>query len=158
MKQLLLGGARSGKSALAERLAAASGLPVTYIATATPGDSEMAVRIQHHRVRRPGAWETAEVPLRLSEALQTRAAARHCLLVDCLTLWLTNWLLRNDDLGWRAERAGLLQALPELPGEIILVSNETGSGVVPMGALSRRFVDEAGWLHQDIAQRCDRVI
>ena len=158
MRQLILGGARSGKSALAERLAADSGLPVTYIATATAGDAEMAARIEQHRERRPPGWETVESPLELADAIWRHGGEARCLLVDCLTLWLTNWLLAEDEAGYRRARAALLDALDASPGEIILVSNETGAGVVPMGALSRRFVDEAGWLHQAVARRCDRVI
>ncbi len=158
MKQLILGGARSGKSALAERLAAATALPVTYIATAAAGDAEMARRIDHHRERRPPSWRTVECPLELAATLARHAADDQCLLVDCLTLWVTNWLMRDDENAWRMQRSAVLDALDRLPGEIILVSNETGSGVVPMGELTRRFVDEAGWLHQAVAARCERVI
>lgn len=158
MKQLILGGARSGKSALAERLAAATALPVTYIATAAAGDAEMARRIAHHREQRPPSWRTVECPLELAATLARHAADDQCLLVDCLTLWVTNWLMADDENAWRAQRSALLDALETLPGEIILVSNETGSGVVPMGELTRRFVDEAGWLHQAVAARCERVI
>ncbi|MFA5530052.1 MAG: bifunctional adenosylcobinamide kinase/adenosylcobinamide-phosphate guanylyltransferase [Thiohalomonadaceae bacterium] len=158
MKQLILGGMRSGKSRLAERLAMASGLPVTYIATATAGDEEMRARIDHHRAQRPEAWQVVEEPLALAAALRAHAATGHCLLVDCLTLWLTN-LLCSDDAGALArEREALLATLPSLPGDIILVSNETGLGIVPADPLSRRFCDEAGRLHQVLAALCDRVI
>lgn len=158
MKQLILGGMRSGKSRLAERLAMASGLPVTYIATATAGDEEMRTRIDHHRAQRPEAWQVVEEPLALAAALRAHAATGHCLLVDCLTLWLTN-LLCSDDAGALArEREALLATLPSLPGDIILVSNETGLGIVPADPLSRRFCDEAGRLHQVLAALCDRVI
>jgi len=158
MKQLILGGVRSGKSRVAERLAMASGLPVTYIATATAGDEEMRARIDHHRAQRPEAWQVVEEPLALAAALRAHAATGHCLLVDCLTLWLTN-LLCSDDAGALArEREALLATLPSLPGDIILVSNETGLGIVPADPLSRRFCDEAGRLHQVLAALCDRVI
>ncbi len=157
MIELILGGARSGKSALAERLAGATG-EVVYIATATAGDAEMAARIEHHQARRPDHWATIEAPLQLAATLRQQAAAERCLLVDCLTLWLTNWLLRDDEAAFRAERDALLAALPALPGRVILVSNETGCGVVPMGELSRRFVDESGWLHQRVAALADRVV
>lgn len=158
MKQLILGGVRSGKSRVAERLAMASGLPVTYIATATAGDEEMRTRIDHHRAQRPEAWQVVEEPLALAAALRAHAATGHYLLVDCLTLWLTN-LLCSDDAGALArEREALLATLPSLPGDIILVSNETGLGIVPADPLSRRFRDEAGRLHQVLAALCDRVI
>lgn len=154
MKELILGGARSGKSRYAEQQAVHGGLPVTYVATATADDDEMARRIRRHRADRPAHWHTVEAPLRLAEALEIHAAAGHCLLVDCLTLWLSNCLAR--DL-WAQQRRALLDVLPGLPGTVRLVSNEVGQGVVPMGELSRRFVDEAGWLHQDLAPLCDRV-
>ena len=135
MRDLILGGARSGKSRLAERLAAESGLAVSYIATAQAGDGEMG----------------------RAATLRSEAEAGRCLLVDCLTLWLTNLLLCDDPQRLDGEREALLECLGELPGRIILVSNETGLGVVPLGELSRRYVDEAGWLHQAIAERCERV-
>ncbi|MHB0985223.1 MAG: bifunctional adenosylcobinamide kinase/adenosylcobinamide-phosphate guanylyltransferase [Sulfuricella sp.] len=155
MKELILGGARSGKSALAERLAAESGLDVVYIATATVGDSEMAERIAHHRARRPAKWELVEEPLRLAAALRGAAASKRCLLVDCLTLWLNNVIA--DEALFQQERSALLETLPGLSGRVILVSNEVGMGIVPLGELTRRYCDEAGRLHQDLAQRCDRV-
>lgn len=156
MKELILGGARSGKSQFAEQLARDSGFSVTYIATATCGDAEMAARIAHHRSRRPAAWVLAEEPVNLAAALQRHAAPGSCLLVDCLTLWLNNLLDAGDEL-FQRERAALLQTLPQLPGHIILVSNEVGLGVVPLGELTRRFCDEAGRLHQELARICNRV-
>ncbi|RJG13938.1 bifunctional adenosylcobinamide kinase/adenosylcobinamide-phosphate guanylyltransferase [Pseudomonas cavernicola] len=158
MLELILGGARSGKSRLAERLAAESGLPVTYIATSQAHDGEMSARIQHHRERRPLAWGLIEEPLELARVLAENAAEGRCLLVDCLTLWLTNLLMLDDLARLAAEREALLAAIERLPGRIILVSNETGLGVVPLGELTRRYVDEAGWLHQALAERCQRVI
>ncbi|MHB9119094.1 MAG: bifunctional adenosylcobinamide kinase/adenosylcobinamide-phosphate guanylyltransferase [Burkholderiales bacterium] len=157
MKELILGGARSGKSALAEKRARESGLDVAYIATATAGDGEMAQRIAHHRARRPEGWALVEEPIRLAAALQQHAAAGRCLLVDCLTLWLNNLLAEADEAVFRRERDALLAALPGLPGRILLVSNEVGMGIVPLGELSRRFCDEAGRLHQELAQVCGRV-
>jgi len=157
MRELILGGVRSGKSALAEQRALESGLPVTYIATATAGDEEMAARIAHHRQRRPGAWCIVEEPLQLADALRRHAATDHFILVDCLTLWLTNLLLADDAALFDRERAALLELLPTLPGRIVLVSNEVGLGIVPLGELSRRFADEAGRLHQHLASRCERV-
>jgi adenosylcobinamide kinase/adenosylcobinamide-phosphate guanylyltransferase len=158
MLQLILGGARSGKSRLAEKLAADTGLPVTYIATSQPLDGEMNERIAHHRARRPADWALVEEPLALAQVLRENAAPGQCLLVDCLTLWLTNLLMLDDPERLSTEREALLDCLASLPGEIIFVSNETGMGVVPLGELTRRYVDEAGWLHQALAERCQRVV
>jgi adenosylcobinamide kinase/adenosylcobinamide-phosphate guanylyltransferase len=158
VKTLILGGVRSGKSRLAERLAVESGLRVTYIATATAGDDEMRARIAAHRARRPDDWHLIEEPVRLATALQAHATAGHCILVDCLTLWLTNLLMAEDSCSLERERAALRDVLPGLPGQLILVSNETNMGVMPLGELTRRYCDEAGRLHQDLAQLCERVI
>ena len=158
MLQLILGGARSGKSRLAEKLAAESALAVTYIATSQPLDGEMNARVRHHRERRPGHWALVEEPLELARVLRDNAGAETFLLVDCLTLWLTNLLMLEDPQRLDAERDALLACLAELPGEIVFVSNETGMGVVPLGELTRRYVDEAGWLHQALAERCQRVV
>ncbi|CAM3837930.1 Bifunctional adenosylcobalamin biosynthesis protein CobP [compost metagenome] len=158
MLNLILGGARSGKSRLAEQLAVQSGLAVTYIATSEPLDGEMNARVQLHRERRPPEWALIEEPLELARVLRANASAERCLLVDCLTLWLTNLLMLDNPERLAAERTALLDCLAQLPGEIIVVSNETGLGVVPMGELTRRYVDEAGWLHQAIAERCQRVV
>jgi len=157
MLELILGGARSGKSRFAERLAADSGLAVTYIATSQPLDGEMTERIAHHRERRPAHWPLVEEPLQLARVLREQAAANRCLLVDCLTLWLTNLLMLDDAARLAEERDALLECLDGLPGRILLVSNETGLGVVPLGELTRRYVDEAGWLHQAVAERAQRV-
>lgn len=158
MIELILGGARSGKSKLAERLASESGLAVTYIATSQPLDGEMSERIAGHRARRPAEWALVEEPLTLAAVLRARAGIGQCLLVDCLTLWLTNLLMLDDPAHLAEERDALLETLGDLPGRVLLVSNETGLGVVPMGELSRRYVDEAGWLHQALAERCERVV
>ncbi|AMW85168.1 Adenosylcobinamide-phosphate guanylyltransferase [Pseudomonas yamanorum] len=158
MLQLILGGARSGKSRLAEKLATDSALSVTYIATSQPLDGEMNARIAHHRERRPSEWALIEEPIELARVLKENASPNHCLLVDCLTLWLTNLLMLEDPDRLNLEREALLQTLATLPGEIIFVSNETGLGVVPLGELTRRYVDEAGWLHQALAERCQRVV
>ncbi|MDR0192359.1 bifunctional adenosylcobinamide kinase/adenosylcobinamide-phosphate guanylyltransferase [Pseudomonas yamanorum] len=158
MLQLILGGARSGKSRLAEKLATDSALNVTYIATSQPLDGEMNARIAHHRERRPSEWGLIEEPIELARVLKENATPNHCLLVDCLTLWLTNLLMLEDPDRLNLEREALLQTLATLPGEIIFVSNETGLGVVPLGELTRRYVDEAGWLHQALAERCQRVV
>lgn len=158
MRSLILGGARSGKSRLAEQLAETSGLPVTYIATSQPLDGEMNERVRLHRERRPAHWGLVEEPLALADVLYAEAAEGRCLLVDCLTLWLTNLLMLEDDLRLAQERDALLDCLEQLPGTLVLVSNETGLGVVPMGELTRRYVDLAGTLHQAVAERCQRVV
>jgi adenosylcobinamide kinase/adenosylcobinamide-phosphate guanylyltransferase len=160
LNTLILGGARSGKSRLAERIATGSGRRVTYVATATATvqDAEMQARVVAHQARRPPDWRLIEEPLALAGVLSEHARPDGLLLADCLTLWLTNLLLYPDPGRFARERAALLDVLPKLPGELLLVSNETGLGVVPMSALSRRFCDEAGWLHQDLARLCGRVI
>jgi adenosylcobinamide kinase/adenosylcobinamide-phosphate guanylyltransferase len=158
MLQLILGGARSGKSRLAEELAAGSGLDVVYIATSQPVDGELNQRVALHRQRRPEHWGLIEEPLELASVLRENASAGRCLLVDCLTLWLTNLLMLEDPERLAQECETLLDSVAQLPGEIIFVSNETGLGVVPLGELTRRYVDEAGLLHQALAQRCQRVV
>ena len=156
MKELILGGTRSGKSAFAQQRATASGLNVIYLATAQAGDTEMAERIARHRAARPGDWGLVEEPLALAAALRAYAAPNRCLLVDCLTLWLSNLLASGDD-ALTAETQALLTALPTLPGHLLLVSNEVSQGIVPANPLARRFRDEAGRLHQTVAHHCDRV-
>jgi adenosylcobinamide kinase/adenosylcobinamide-phosphate guanylyltransferase len=158
MRALILGGARSGKSALAERLAVSSGHEVVYIATAQAHDAEMAARIAHHRSQRPVSWLTVEEPLALADVLRAQARPGRCVLVDCLTLWLSNLLGDADASRFERERAALLELFPALTGQILLVSNEVGLGVVPLGELTRRFVDEAGRLHQALASQCERVL
>jgi adenosylcobinamide kinase/adenosylcobinamide-phosphate guanylyltransferase len=169
MKELIIGGARSGKSVLAEKRAVESGLHVVYVATAQALDGEMERRIAHHRARRPAAWGLVESPLGLAEALRRNAAEDTCLLVDCLTLWLSNMLFagaaaRQAEAGeavdcalFRDEVQGLIECLPQLPGRVILVSNEVGWGLVPMAAVSRLFADEQGRLNQRVAAVCDKV-
>ncbi|MCI3944566.1 cobinamide kinase/cobinamide phosphate guanylyltransferase [Pseudomonas syringae] len=158
MLQLILGGARSGKSRLAEKLAADSALNVIYIATSQPLDGEMNQRVASHRARRPDHWGLVEEPVELARVLRDNSAPDRCLLVDCLTLWLTNLLMLDSPERLVQEREALLDSLAELPGEIIFVSNETGLGVVPLGELTRRYVDEAGLLHQALAECCQRVV
>lgn len=169
MKELVIGGARSGKSAWAERQARESGLRVTYFATAQALDAEMQRRVEHHRARRPAEWGCIEAPLELATAIKAHAAPDACLLVDCLTLWLTN-LFFAGKAAKQAEAgeaidcpllAGQIEALidllPGLPGRVILVSNEVGWGVVPMHPVSRLFADEQGRLNQRVATVCERV-
>lgn len=157
-KTLILGGIKSGKSRLAEQRASNSELPVCYFATARAGDSEMQQRIARHRQQRPAHWTTVEVPLHLAAALQQHDAVNQCLLIDCLTLWLTNLLLTDDETLLRDELQQLINTLPALHADIIMVSNETSMGIVPMGELTRRFCDEAGRLHQQLAALADNVI
>ena len=198
MHELILGGARSGKSLLAEQRARESaekrGLKVVYLATAQALDGEMARRVAHHRKRRPAEWGcTEETPHRLcvatgchtmftqpgvlghhgqahlDAALQELAAPDTCVLVDCLTLWLSNLLFagvaaKQAEAGeaiacplFRDETAALIDLLPTLPGHIILVSNEVGWGIVPMHPVSRLFADEQGRLNQRVAAVCDQV-
>lgn len=155
MKELIFGGARSGKSALAMQRAAASEKDVIFIATATAGDEEMAARIAHHKAERPAHWTVVEESVALADTLAQHAAPKNCLIVDCLTLWLNN--LIDDHAQFVSQRNKLLTTLPNLPGHIIFVSNEVGLGITPLGELSRHFVDEAGRLHQELARLCDRV-
>ena len=150
---LILGGARSGKSALAECLARASGDDVTYIATSRAGDGEMSARIAHHRAQRPAHWHTVEEALLLADAIRSACSAGRTVLVDCLTLWLTNLLLGEADLAAASE--ALVAALADAPGPVVLVSNEVGFGIVPDNALARRFRDAQGMLNQRLARVCD---
>ncbi|MGB0846858.1 MAG: bifunctional adenosylcobinamide kinase/adenosylcobinamide-phosphate guanylyltransferase [Thiolinea sp.] len=158
MHTLVLGGARSGKSHYAEQLAQRSRNEVVYIATAAAGDGEMSERIRQHRLSRPAHWLTIEEPVVLNTVLQEQSAADKVVLVDCLTLWVTNLLCSEDTDLFEREITALLNQVNELPGEVIFVSNEVGLGVVPMGELSRRFVDEAGRLHQRLAAKVENVI
>jgi len=157
MKELVLGGARSGKSSYAQQRASESGLQVIYIATATVGDAEMQARIERHQAERPLHWQLIEEPLALADTLKEKASAAHCLLVDCLTLWLSNLLGVQDEDAFQTQVNKLFDVLPSLPGQIIFVSNETGLGIIPMGELTRRYCDEAGLLHQRLAQVCEHV-
>lgn len=171
---LILGGARSGKSSFAERCAQNTNLPVTYIATAQSLDSEMENRISRHQQDRPSHWKTIESPTQLALVIESIIESRSestinanseniglCILVDCLTLWLTNCLCQHDLAYFEQEKQQLLSTLVNSQKHqnihIKLVSNEVGHGIVPMGDLSREFVDQAGWLHQAIAEIADQV-
>lgn len=157
MLQLILGGARSGKSRLAQQMAQDFDLPVVYVATAQALDPEMQQRIELHQQQRPQNWQLLETPLHLAQNLKQVDQKNQVILVDCLTLWMSNLLLEDDSNTQPVECQKLLALLPELASEVILVSNETGLGVVPMGQLSRQFVDESGRLHQQLAQLADTV-
>jgi len=176
---LIIGGARSGKSSLAENYAKSSNLPVIYIATAQAFDSEMQQRIAQHQAERPEHWQLVESSLLLGKTIESvveNSQQDICILVDCLTLWLSNSLCKpNIEAGhtsecnldyWQQEKQQFLAQLESIKQrsdnekqrvEIILVSNEVGHGIVPMGELSRQFVDQAGWLHQAIASIADNV-
>jgi len=157
MLQLILGGARSGKSRLAEQIATDSDFAVVYIATAQALDDEMQQRIEHHRQQRPEHWQVCEEPIYLADRLLQCDQPNQLILVDCLTLWLTNLLLSEDTTLLQQQTEKLLAVLAQLQAQVILVSNETGLGVVPMGEISRRFVDEAGRLHQVLGQLAHKV-
>lgn len=153
---LVLGGARSGKSRYAEGLVTALPTPWIYVATGEARDEEMKERIAHHVRRRGPGWVTREVPLDLVEVIQAHAADPHPMLVDCLTLWLSNVMLSERDVA--ADRARLLTALDEAAGPIVLVSNEVGLGIVPDNALARAFRDEQGRLNAAVAALADTVV
>ncbi|MBL4606481.1 MAG: bifunctional adenosylcobinamide kinase/adenosylcobinamide-phosphate guanylyltransferase [Pseudomonadales bacterium] len=157
MKQLILGGARSGKSRYAEQLAGLSGKRVLYLATATAGDQEMAARIQLHQQQRPSSWQLIEEEICLAKVLFDHDATDHCILVDCLTLWVSNLLCHENPRLLDEQKTALLEILPKLSSDIIFVSNEVGMGIIPTGELNRRFVDESGWLHQALAPLCEKV-
>jgi adenosylcobinamide kinase/adenosylcobinamide-phosphate guanylyltransferase len=146
---LVLGGARSGKSAFAERLVAETGLSRHYIATGRAFDDEMRARISKHREDRGEGWQTHEEPLALAARIRDVARADRAVLVDCLTLWVTNLMLEERDIA--AECSGLVEALRQAPGRIVLVSNEVGLGIVPENRMARAFRDHAGRLHQQVA-------
>ena len=153
---LILGGARSGKSRHAEAMveeAAANGL---YIATAAAGDGEMAMRIRHHRERRGPFWTTVEEPLHLAHAIEAHALPGRPILVDCLTLWLSNLMMEGRAVEAATDR--LLTALEESTVPVVLVANEVGQGIVPDNALARAFRDHAGRINQRIAAAADRVV
>jgi len=157
-KTLILGGVRSGKSRQAAELAGRTGQAVTLIATATAPDEELASRIEAHRRNRPPQWAVVEEPVHLASALRAAAAPGRVIIVDCLTLWLTNLLVLENEDALRHECASLLEALPQLCADCILVSNEVGFGIIPANPLARRFGDETGILHQRLASLCDRVL
>lgn len=156
--QLILGGARSGKSRLAEQIAQQLAQPVIYVATAQALDHEMQIRIQHHQKQRPQDWRLYEQPLYLAEQLLQIDSPHQTILVDCLTLWMSNLLLDSDPHLYTRECQKLLDVIAHLQSELILVSNETGLGVVPLGQISRRFVDEMGRLHQQLGQMATKVM
>lgn len=170
---LILGGARSGKSSFAERLGITSGKRVAFIATATASDEDMRTRIAHHRASRPITWPAIEEPLDLAGAVQQAAQLADVLLLDCMTLWLSNWLWRNGEINLDEDSAlsthlneealsevgRLLTTVDTLSADktVLIVSNEVGLGIVPMHALSRVYRDILGRVNQRLAQRAERV-
>jgi adenosylcobinamide kinase/adenosylcobinamide-phosphate guanylyltransferase len=167
-RHLLLGGARSGKTAhaisLAKSLSTQKKFDVTYVATAQPLDAEMRHRISLHRAERPANWHTLEAPGGLAQAV-ARLPADHIVVIDCMTLWLSNALLQDfrEDAPtaalptWERERADFLQWLNATNNPVLLISNEVGAGIVPLSAVSRRFQDEQGRLNQALAAICEQV-
>jgi len=162
MIELVLGGAKCGKTRYAEQRAIASKKQVIYIATAEAGDAEMSDKIQNHRQDRPKEWKTVEEPIELAKTIQQFSGENTCLLVDCLTLWLTNILFsKQGELQpsvFKKESHALFEALASSKGHLILVTNELGLGVIAADKMTRRFVDEAGLLHQKIATISHRVV
>ena len=160
MKNLVLGGVKSGKSRFAEQLAgqlsAQLGLPVRLIVTARVLDVEMAERIARHQAQRSPHWTTIEAPVHLGLAIQQNAESG-VILVDCLTLWLTNLLMAEDEALLQEELHALVQAVQQCDAPLVIVSNETNMGIVPLGAISRRYCDEIGMLHQRLALICSQV-
>lgn len=152
---LILGGARSGKSAFAERLVISSGLAPVYVATGRVWDEEMRARIDHHKARRGADWKTVEEPDDLEAAVGREAAPGRAVLVDCLTLWVTNLMMSEADMAARS--AALCAALSGARSPVVLVSNEVGLGIVPDNAMARAFRDHAGRLHQEVAALSDNV-
>ena len=152
---LVLGGARSGKSAFAEALAQQGRSQAVYVATAERVDDEMAHRIEIHRARRGEHWRTVEAPLDLAEAIRRESAPQTCLLIDCLTVWLGNLMHHRHDID--AAGKALLKALAAAPGPAVLVANEVGLGIVPDNAPARAFRDHAGRLNQAVAAAAGRV-
>ncbi|WP_108820289.1 bifunctional adenosylcobinamide kinase/adenosylcobinamide-phosphate guanylyltransferase [Pseudovibrio sp. Alg231-02] len=153
---LVTGGARSGKSAYAEKLVISSGRRPTYIATGQAFDGEMEERIAHHKMQRGDLWDTVEEPLELVRVLETHASSDRAILVDCLTLWLSNLMHGSRD--WTVELERLEAVLSSLPCPVVFVGNEVGMGIVPENAMARAFRDEAGRLNQRIADLCHFVM
>jgi len=157
MIQFVLGGTRSGKSRFAQQLAVQSDKQVVYVATATEIDAEMRERIKRHQDERPKDWELVERPYDLAEFFESSCYCDKFIIVDCLTLWLNNLLFRDKDCDVQAHTKQLTNALLACNCNVILVSNEVGLGIIPMGEVSRRFVDEAGRMNQSIANIADEV-
>ena len=157
MKTLILGGNKSGKSKLAEVLATESEMTVTLIATAVAKVIEMQTRIEHHKLSRPPHRQVIEEPLALADELIPPLENNNYIIIDCLTLWVTNLLLDEDKTTLAKETTALLDILSASTGTVTMISNETSMGIIPMAELTRRFCDETGLLHQKLASQCDNV-
>jgi len=158
-KILVLGGCRSGKSSHALQLAESMGQGRIFVATCVPRDEEMQARVKRHQQERDATWTTLEVPVDLAGAIRKHSPAAEVMLVDCLTLWLSNLLMQDPDVDRiRAGIQALAEAVQSAPNELVLVSNEVGAGIVPENRLARRYRDLAGWANQAMAAVCDRVV
>ena len=157
----ILGGARSGKSSYAEKLATDSGLTITYIATAQIYDDEFKQRVALHKASRPAHWPTVEAHHKLADALLKASQPDNCVIVDCLTVWLAQCICPEcappEGVNWQDERRDFLSQLAQTHSKVILVSNEVGMGIVPLGEINRQFQDEQGRLNQAVAQLADKV-
>lgn len=154
---LITGGARSGKSRYAEARALSLGTRLLYLATAEAGDEEMALRIAEHKKRRAKRWTTVEEPLEVERALAAHQGQTDCAVVDCLTLWVSNLLIRRGEAKAREAVATLVEQFPSLDFHLLLVTNEVGWGIVPDNALARRFRDLMGWANQEIGKVATEV-
>ena len=158
-KILVLGGCRSGKSCHALQLAQSLGKKRLFVATCVPRDEEMQQRVDRHRKERDPSWTTLEVPLQLATAIRTHSPSAEVMLVDCLTLWLSNLLMETGEIDpIRESIADLAEAVRSAPNPVVLVSNEVGAGIVPENSLARKYRDLAGWTNQALAAVCDRVV
>lgn len=156
-KTLILGGIKSGKSRYAEDIASQWKGPISLIATATANDEEMSARIKRHISERNPRFKVVEEPIYLGEAIAKHSAA-DCIVVDCLTLWITNLLMMSESKTSMAdERAKFFDSVKNSPAQILFVSNESNMGIIPLGELSRRYCDEIGLVHQGLAGLCDNV-
>lgn len=157
-RTLVLGGIRSGKTALAGRLATAASGAITYVATASAGDAEMAERIRRHRQQRPAEWGLVEEPLNLAGVLEAHAGSGRCLLIDCMSLWLSNLLHLLQEPAISEAVESFTQRVALHPEPLVIVSNEVGLGVIGMDPLTRAFGDRLGLLNQTLASRMDHVV
>lgn len=157
MKHLVLGGVRSGKSAFAQEQVSLSCLPVCYIATSQVWDDEMATRVSAHQESRPSNWQLIEEPIELAKTLASLSQSGKAVIVECMTLWLTNLLCLDDEVRFEQETEAFLAAVEAFQGELVIVSSEVGLGVMPMNAMARRFADEAGLMNQKLAKLTDLV-
>ncbi len=170
MIHLILGGARSGKSSHAESLVGFLSkksterhleTQITYIATAAAKDNEMRDRIIHHQEQRPPEWSLREEQYFIADIIKQLDSPQDIILIDCMTLWLSNWLCQESDTdlldSWTSEKISFLNAIAVSNASIYIVSNEVGSGIIPLGTLTRKFVEQSGWLNQEIAKLADKA-